>query len=177
MSKPLSLPCAGPKTASHFSGAWRSLIVATFLVAAPLPAQARLHHHAQYYHLAFRGAHLNSPGFEKLRGVFSPLAVKARAVALACDAVVISGVRRGAVVAGTHRASLHASGHAVDMRGPWGCIYAQLAGWPGGVATDGPRVGHVHFSLGGREDGRRFVHHGFGGGHRRHHRRHRRSMR
>jgi hypothetical protein len=59
--------------------------------------------------------------------------------------------------------SLHASGRAIDIAGNPGCIYRHLAGWPGGYSTDYGRVGHVHVSLGGREDGLRFVH---GGGRR-----------
>lgn len=65
--------------------------------------------------------------------------------------------------------SLHAQGKAVDVRGPYGCIYAQLKGWTGGYSTDAGRVRHIHISYdeaGGREMGLRFAH---GGGH--HHRR------
>ena len=93
-----------------------------------------------------------------LAGVYGPLADKAREIEGACGSRVTSGVRRGARVAGTHRLSLHSSGHAVDMQGNPACIYAHLRGWEGGYSTDYGRVRHVHISLGGREDGRRFAH-------------------
>lgn len=93
-----------------------------------------------------------------LAGVYAPLAAKAREIEAACGSVVISG-RRHTKVAGTRRWSLHASGHAVDMRGNPVCIYAHLRGWPGGYSIDYSRVKHVHISLGGREDGVRFAHH------------------
>ena len=92
-----------------------------------------------------------------LRGVAPELAAKAREIVSACGSRVISGVRHTRV-AGTRRMSLHASGRAVDMAGNPSCIYARLRGWPGGVSTDYGRVRHVHFSLGGREDGMRFAH-------------------
>ncbi|MFT4097053.1 MAG: hypothetical protein QM651_08000 [Rhodoblastus sp.] len=92
-----------------------------------------------------------------LAGVYAPLAAKARELESACGSVVISG-RRRTRVRGTGHWSLHASGHAVDMRGNPACIYAHLRGWPGGYSTDYARVLHVHFSLGGREDGLRFAH-------------------
>lgn len=94
----------------------------------------------------------------RLAGVYAPLAAKAKEIETACGSIVISG-RRHTRVAGTRRLSLHASGHAVDMRGNPGCIYAHLRGWPGGYSIDYGRVRHVHFSLGGREDGVRFAHH------------------
>lgn len=99
-------------------------------------------------------------------GVRPELMDKVRSIQAACPGThVISGYRH-TFVAGTRRISLHASGRAVDVRGPYGCIYAQLAGWPGGYSTDVARVRHIHISLGGREDGLRFRH----GGGRRHHR-------
>jgi len=92
-----------------------------------------------------------------LRGIAPELASKAREIVTACGSRVISGVRHTRV-AGTRRMSLHASGRAVDMAGNPSCIYARLRGWPGGVSTDYGRVRHVHFSLGGGEDGLRFAH-------------------
>lgn len=100
-------------------------------------------------HVARRGVYL--------AGVSAPLAAKARQIAAACGSRVVSGVRHTRV-AGSRRLSLHASGRAVDMVGNPSCIYAHLRGWPGGVSTDYGAVGHVHFSLGGREDGHRFAH-------------------
>lgn len=93
-----------------------------------------------------------------LSGVYGPLAAKAMEIEAACGSRVISGVRRGARVAGTRRLSLHHSGHAVDMAGNPRCIYAHLKGFVGGYSTDYGRVSHVHISLGGREDGVRFAH-------------------
>ena len=97
-------------------------------------------------------------GAHMLAGVYGPLAAKARQIVSACGSVVISGVRHTRV-AGSHRWSEHATGHAVDIRGNPACIYAHLRGWPGGYSTDYGRVLHTHISLGGREDGLRFAHH------------------
>lgn len=95
----------------------------------------------------------------RLDGIYAPLAAKAREIESACGSRVISGLRHTRV-AGSRRWSLHASGHAVDMQGNQGCIYARLRGWSGGYSTDYGRVRHVHISLGGREDGIRFAHRG-----------------
>ena len=95
----------------------------------------------------------------RLSGVYAPLATKASEITSACGSRVISGLRHTRV-AGTRRMSLHASGHAVDMQGNPGCLYAHLRGWSGGYSTDYARVRHVHISLGGREDGIRFSHRG-----------------
>lgn len=98
-----------------------------------------------------------------LAGVVPPLAAKALAIKAACGARVVSGVRRTRI-AGSRRISLHAYGRAVDLQGNPGCIYRQLAGWPGGVSTDYGRVRHVHVSYDpqGREWGRRFAHYRVG---------------
>lgn len=100
-----------------------------------------------------------------LSGVISPLVAKAHEIINSCGSVIISGVRPHARVAGTNRISLHASGHALDLKGNPSCIYAQLKGWPGGYSIDYARVRppHVHLSLdgvGGREMGARFTHAG-----------------
>lgn len=92
-----------------------------------------------------------------LAGVYGPLADKAREIEASCGSRVISGVRHTRV-RGSGRWSLHSSGHAVDMQGSPGCIYAHLRGWRGGYSTDYGRVKHVHISLGGREEGSRFAH-------------------
>ncbi len=94
-----------------------------------------------------------------LAGVYAPLADKAREIEAACGSRVISGVRHTRV-RGSGRWSLHSSGHAIDMAGNPGCIYARLRGFRGGYSIDYGRVKHVHISLGGREDGARFVHYG-----------------
>lgn len=98
-------------------------------------------------------------------GIVAPLAAKVSEIQSACGSRILSGVRH-TLVAGTRRVSLHASGKAVDVAGNPSCIYAQLAGWPGGYSVDYGRVAHVHISYdeaGGREWGLHFSH---GGGHR-----------
>jgi hypothetical protein len=92
-----------------------------------------------------------------------------------CGSMILSS-HRHTYVAGTHRISLHASGRAVDVAGNPSCIYSMLHGWPGGYSVDYGAVRHVHISLGGREDGTRFVHGGrhHGRGHRHRHSRHHR---
>lgn len=106
-------------------------------------------------------------------GVVAPLAAKVAEIEADCGSKLISGIRHR-FVAGTRRLSLHAAGKAVDLTGNPGCIYAHLAGWPGGYSTDYPRMRHVHLSYdadGGREMGLRFVHGRKRYGHRRHHHR------
>ncbi|WP_024575083.1 hypothetical protein [Afipia sp. OHSU_II-C2] len=99
-------------------------------------------------------------------GLVGPLAAKLASIQAACPGThAISGIRHTRI-AGTRRMSLHAQGKAVDVRGPYGCIYAQLKGWSGGYSTDSGRVQHIHISYdeaGGREMGLRFAH---GGGRR-----------
>lgn len=99
-------------------------------------------------------------------GLVGPLAAKLASIQAACPGThAISGVRHTRI-AGTRRMSLHAQGKAVDVRGPYGCIYVQLKGWSGGYSTDSGRVQHIHISYddaGGREMGLRFAH---GGGRR-----------
>lgn len=100
-------------------------------------------------------------------GLVGPLQTKLASIQTACPGThAISGIRHTRI-AGTRRMSLHAQGKAVDVRGPYGCIYAQLRGWSGGYSTDSGRVQHIHISYddaGGREMGLRFAH----GGGRRH---------
>jgi hypothetical protein len=138
-----------------FEDAARPEAMIAALVQGSPTAQGRIHLEPEYP-IRLRGA--------SLAGVSAPLVAKARELAQACGAVVISG-HRHTRVAGSRRLSLHASGRAIDVRGNPGCVYAHLRGWPGGYTTDYGRVRHVHISLGGREDGLRFVH----GGHRHHH--------
>lgn len=100
-------------------------------------------------------------------GLVGPLQAKLASIQAACPGThAISGIRHTRI-AGTRRMSLHALGKAVDVRGPYGCIYAQLRNWSGGFSTDAGRVQHIHISYddaGGREMGLRFAH----GGGRRH---------
>lgn len=99
-------------------------------------------------------------------GLVAPLAAKLASIQAACPGTVaVSGIRH-TYIAGTNRISLHATGKAVDVRGPYGCIYAQLRGWSGGYSTDAARMRHIHISYdaqGGREMGLAFRH---GGGRR-----------
>lgn len=99
-------------------------------------------------------------------GLVGPLQAKLASIQAACPGThAISGVRHTRI-AGSRRMSLHAQGKAVDVRGPYGCIYSQLKGWSGGYSTDAGRVQHIHISYddgGGREMGLRFAH---GGGRR-----------
>jgi hypothetical protein len=104
----------------------------------------------------------------RLAGVLPALAAKVGEIVATCGSRVVSTVRR-TFVAGTRTVSLHASGRAVDIAGNPGCAYSLLRGWPGGYSVDYAAVRHIHLSLGGREDGVRFVH---GGGHRHHRHRH-----
>jgi len=96
-------------------------------------------------------------------GLVGPLSAKLASIQSACPGThAISGVRHTRI-AGTRRMSLHAQGKAVDVRGPYGCIYGQLKGWTGGYSTDAGRAKHIHISYddaGGREMGLRFAHGG-----------------
>jgi hypothetical protein len=103
------------------------------------------------------------------------LAAKVGEIITTCGAHLVSAFRPHAVVAGTHRASLHSyyPSRAADVAGHPSCIYALLRGWPGGFSVDYARVKHVHLSYDphGREWGSRFVH----GGHYAHHHHHRKA--
>lgn len=94
-------------------------------------------------------------------GLVPTLSAKLASIQAACPGTyAISGVRH-ARIAGTRTMSLHSQGKAIDVRGPYGCIYGQLQGWKGGYSTDSGRVAHIHISLdeaGGREMGLRFRH-------------------
>jgi hypothetical protein len=106
------------------------------------------------------GAEARNRGDEKsFDGYSHVLASKAEEIVTSCGSHVISTYRPGAHIAGTSHASLHASHKAFDIEGNAPCIYAHLQGWSGGYSVDYGRVRHVHVSLGGREDGIRFVHH------------------
>jgi len=98
-----------------------------------------------------------------LAGLVPQLTAKLASIQAACPGTVaVSAVRR-TYIAGTRRMSLHASGKAVDVQGPYSCIYAQLRGWAGGYSTDAGRMRHIHISYdpdGGREMGLAFRHSG-----------------
>jgi hypothetical protein len=93
-------------------------------------------------------------------GIHGQLEAKAHEIVSNCGSTIISEFRRGARIAGSGHASMHASGRAVDIKGNPKCIYSHLQGWPGGYSVDYGSVQHVHISLGGFEDGVRFSHHG-----------------
>lgn len=87
-----------------------------------------------------------------------PAAIKAALVNVkaACGLTVISTRRPGARIAGSKRASMHASCRAADFTSrDYGCVYRALAAWRGKLSTDARRIGHVHI-----DDGRyaRFEH-------------------
>ena len=96
-----------------------------------------------------------------------PLQSKLASIEAACPGTQAISTVRHTRIAGTRVMSLHAQGKAVDVRGPYGCIYGQLKDWTGGYSTDAGRMQHIHISYddaGGREMGLRFAH----GGGRRH---------
>lgn len=149
------------------------IVLLTLLAAcyvAPSYARGAHHrHHAAHHRAHHAVAHARRsprPVHEAAHAgnVIAALDAKVAELTADCGARVISGYRPGARVAGTGRVSEHAYGHARDVRGNYACIYRHLAGWTGGYSTDPGRVGHVHVSLGGPEDGRRFRHRGYASG-------------
>ena len=149
---------AGPAMASYGDSSARAFLIEEAAKGQPAATgrMASLHSHRTMIRYRVRSV----PGGDTLRGVVPALAAKAREIVSACGSRVVSGVRHTRV-AGSGRMSLHASGRAVDLAGNPSCIYAHLRGWPGGYSTDyatAPGGAHVHFSLGGREDGLRFAH-------------------
>jgi hypothetical protein len=124
----------------------------------------RKHHHVrrdQSHHNRPAGAYSSDSGAGISAMDIAPkLAAKTQEIVQDCGSKVISSFRPGARVLGSGRLSLHGFHKAVDIQGNYPCIYAHLQNWPGGYSIDPDAVHHVHVSLGGREDGRRFVHHG-----------------
>jgi hypothetical protein len=99
-----------------------------------------------------------------LAGLPGPLVDKVEELASACGMRPISTFRPGARIAGTNVRSLHGFHKAADIAGGnYGCAYARLASWPGGVSTDPEVVHHIHLSWdpGSREWGARFRHGGW----------------
>lgn len=108
-------------------------------------------------------------------GTATPLSVSSALTPVAeqCGGFqVLSTHRPRAVIAGTHRLSLHHYGLAVDFRvGNYGCAYAVLSNWGRGLSLDAWRMGHIHISDGssiGRDEGR-FYHYASRSRHRQHH--------
>ena len=147
------------------------LVLVALGMLAAVPAEGRHHRHAGYHRHAVHHQHhavkhpIARHAGRSLARIHPKLAQKVRQIVGACGAHINSGFRPGARVAGSGRMSRHAIGQAVDISGDYRCIYAQLRGWPS-YSLDGPKMRHVHVSLG---EGH-FYHHG---GHRyagRHHR-------
>lgn len=91
------------------------------------------------------------------------LANKVASIQSACPGTSVISAHRCTRIRGSGRMSLHCSGKAVDLRGPYACIYGQLRDWSGGYSTDAHRVQHIHISYdasGGREMGLKFAHYG-----------------
>lgn len=172
----VTMPCIGVNNPVHARSRGQRSVEPTFSMMEPSPRLSRRQQRAlaraqrnAFEPVAARPvaerAAAASEGYSA--GLVGPLAAKLASIQAACPGThAISGVRHTRI-AGTRRMSLHAQGKAVDVRGPYGCIYAQLKSWSGGYSTDAGRVQHIHISYddaGGREMGLRFAH----GGHRRH---------
>ena len=152
----------------------RVLLVSLILSIFALNAAEARHHHS-FWHPHHRHVISKHHFGQSLAGTYAPLAAKISEITSSCRTNVISTVRPGARVAGTNKISEHSNGHAVDVSGDYSCVYAHLKGWRGGYSIDPGKVGHVHISLGGREDGIRFAH--GGGSHHHSHYAHHRSNR
>lgn len=120
---------------------------------------------------SYASASMSEPIFAQpqmsMAGLVGPLQSKLASIEAACPGTQAISTVRHTLIAGTRVMSLHAQGKAVDVRGPYGCIYGQLRDWTGGYSTDAGRMQHIHISYddtGGREMGLRFAH----GGGRRH---------
>jgi len=165
-----------------FSLASSAILIALSCSASFAGSSTYRAHHRNSHHISLSSKHFDRirPGSTHLhRRRYHPssdfaaatvrgqLATKAQEIVANCGSTVISGWRPGARVAGSGRVSLHASGRAIDLKGNPRCIYLHLQGWPGGYSVDYRAMQHVHVSLGGIEDGLRFVHNG---SHHRHHR-------
>jgi hypothetical protein len=153
----VTMPCIGVDNPAHARQRRQREPMQSFASVEPT-------HRAERVRRAVEPAYA-SQGYSS--GLVGPLQAKLASIQAACPGThAISGIRHTRI-AGTRRMSLHAQGKAVDLRGPYGCIYAQLKGWSGGYSTDAGRMQHIHISYddaGGREMGLRFAH----GGGRRH---------
>lgn len=153
----VTMPCIGVDNPVHARQRRQREPMQSFAMVEPAPRAERVRRAVEP---AYASQQYSS-------GLVGPLQAKLASIQAACPGThAISGVRHTRI-AGTRRMSLHAQGKAVDVRGPYGCIYGQLKGWSGGYSTDAGRVQHIHISYddgGGREMGLRFAH----GGGRRH---------
>ncbi len=153
----ITMPCIGVNNPIHARQRTQREPMQSFAAVEPTRRAAR----------ALRAVEPSYASEGYSAGLVGPLQAKLASIQAACPGThAISGVRHTRI-AGTRRMSLHAQGKAVDVRGPYSCIYGQLKGWSGGYSTDAGRVQHIHISYdggGGREMGLRFAH----GGGRRH---------
>jgi hypothetical protein len=141
----------------------RAIVLATIFLCLILPVRAQEPEWMERVRAAQGGGFELQPVKGKGRsvaGLVAPLASKLASIQAACPGTVVISALRHTRIAGTRVMSLHATGQAVDVRGPYRCIYAQLANWSGGYSTDAGRVRHIHISYGGREAGLRFAHGG-----------------
>lgn len=172
----VTMPCIGVNNPVHARSRGQRRAEPAFSMTEPSPRLTRRQQRAlaRAQRNAFESAapraiasHTAAASEGYSAGLVGPLAAKLASIQAACPGThAISGIRHTRI-AGTRRMSLHAQGKAVDVRGPYGCIYAQLKDWSGGYSTDAGRVQHIHISYdnaGGREMGLRFAH----GGGRRH---------
>jgi hypothetical protein len=176
----ITMPCIGVDNPVHARQRGRREAAPAFSTMEPMHRMSRRERRAMAraqrgfeptsrasFEQAPRASHASHASEGYSAGLVGPLQAKLASIQSACPGThAISGVRHTRI-AGTRRMSLHAQGKAVDVRGPYGCIYAQLKGWSGGYSTDAGRVQHIHISYdngGGREMGLRFAH----GGGRRH---------
>jgi hypothetical protein len=145
---------------SRHSSYSKAMVIAALMIIFSTQVQAR-HHHIYHHHWHYHRHHST----HTTAGLNYTLANKVAKIQNACRGTYIVSSVRHTYVHTRHgrRISLHASGDAADLRGPYRCIYAQLRGWPGGVSMDWDVVDHVHVSYDaryGREMGLRFWHHG-----------------
>lgn len=166
----VTMPCIGVDNPVHARQRSRREATSAFTAMEPVLRMSRRERRAQRgFEPAARASIEQTPRVSEgySAGLVGPLQAKLASIQSACPGThAISGVRHTRI-AGSRRMSLHAQGKAVDVRGPYGCIYGQLKGWSGGYSTDAGRVQHIHISYdngGGREMGLRFAH----GGGRRH---------
>lgn len=170
----VTMPCIGVTNPVHASQGAQREAASAFSMMEPTPRMSRRQQRAlaraqRSVEPAARAAFAHAPAVSEgySVGLVGPLQTKLASIQAACPGThAISGIRHTRI-AGTRRMSLHAQGKAMDVRGPYGCIYGQLKGWSGGYSTDAGRVQHIHISYddgGGREMGLRFAH----GGGRRH---------
>lgn len=149
----IKMPVTAPAAAFH------DVPVGTLVLGAlPQDASRREPHEPQPLIQPMR----ITPRHRLLPGFPTALAAKVRELETACGAWVTSGHRPGARVVGSGGLSKHHFRLAVDMRGPFACMYPHLANWRGGVNVDASRLRrpHIHFDV--RSSTCHFYHFGYG---------------